>query len=202
MSVQGKWRIVEMPDYESDYPDMMEPAYILFDGEGGGEFAFGCVTGAIHGAGDAGDAVEFTWDGNDEMDEACGGGWAELAARRLARRRNPLPSAATKSPSSRAHGPLLQQPARAPAARPSARSAPCPNRRPGRSPRPIRSCHARCRFRQSIGSFCAVASRMCLKRALAIESRCTPCTRGMRMRRKLAKASAGSRPASSQRARI
>ena len=77
--MKGKWRIVEMADYESDYPDMMEPAYILFDGNGGGEFAFGCVTGAIHGAGDAGaKAVEFRWDGNDEMDEARGDGWAEL----------------------------------------------------------------------------------------------------------------------------
>jgi hypothetical protein len=66
-----------MPDYEADFRDMMEPAYILFDGRGGGEFAFGCVTGAIYGAGD-GNAVEFTWDGNDEMDEACGDGWAEL----------------------------------------------------------------------------------------------------------------------------
>ena len=25
-----------------------------------------------------GDAVEFTWSDNDEMDEACGKGWAEL----------------------------------------------------------------------------------------------------------------------------
>jgi hypothetical protein len=31
----GKWRIVKMPDYTSDYPDMIEPAYILFDGKGG-----------------------------------------------------------------------------------------------------------------------------------------------------------------------
>jgi hypothetical protein len=75
--VKGKWRIVRMPDYEADFRDMMEPAYILFDGRGSGEFAFGCVTGAIHGAGDS-NAVEFTWDGNDEMDEACGDGWAEL----------------------------------------------------------------------------------------------------------------------------
>jgi hypothetical protein len=30
-------------------------------------------------AGDT-DAVEFTWDGNDEMDEARGDGWAELQA--------------------------------------------------------------------------------------------------------------------------
>jgi hypothetical protein len=77
--VKGKWRIIEMPDYEFDFPDMVEPAYILFDGMGGGEFAFGCVTGAIYGAGDAkAVAVDFTWDGNEEMDEARGDGWAEL----------------------------------------------------------------------------------------------------------------------------
>ena len=76
MSIQGKWRIVEMPDYESDFPDMMEPAYIQFD-TSGSEFAFGCVTGAIHGT-CAGNSVEFTWSGNDEMDEASGHGWVEL----------------------------------------------------------------------------------------------------------------------------
>ena len=77
MSLQGKWRIIEMPDYESGFPDMVEPAYIFFDGQGGGEFAFGCVTGGIYGAGDT-DLVEFTWNGNDEMDEANGDGWAHL----------------------------------------------------------------------------------------------------------------------------
>jgi hypothetical protein len=29
---------------------MVEPAYISFDGRGGGQFTFGCVTGAIYGA--------------------------------------------------------------------------------------------------------------------------------------------------------
>jgi hypothetical protein len=75
--MKDKWRIIKMPDYTSDFPDMVEKAYILFDGKGGGEFAFGCVTGAIHGDGDA-DAVEFDWTGSDEMDEAAGDGWAEL----------------------------------------------------------------------------------------------------------------------------
>ena len=56
---------------------MVEPAYIEFDGTGGGEFAFGCVTGAIQGAGDS-DAIEFEWNGNDEIDEASGDGWADL----------------------------------------------------------------------------------------------------------------------------
>jgi hypothetical protein len=62
-----------MPDYDAD---MTTAAYILFD-ETGGEFAFGCVTGAIYGSCE-GDAIEFTWDGNDEMEPASGHGWAEL----------------------------------------------------------------------------------------------------------------------------
>ena len=77
MTIKGRWRIVQMPDYDADYPDMMGPAYIVFEGDGSGEFAFGCVTGDIWGADDA-DAVDFSWQGNDEMDEASGDGWAEL----------------------------------------------------------------------------------------------------------------------------
>ena len=76
MSIRGKWRITKMPDYETDFPDMMGPAYILF-GKSGGKFSFGCVTGAIQGTVD-GNSVEFSWSGNDEMDEASGNGWAEL----------------------------------------------------------------------------------------------------------------------------
>ena len=77
MSLVGRWRIVEMPDYDADYPDMMDPAYIRFAENGSGDFAFGCVTGQIFGAGDT-DPLEFDWHGNDEMDEASGDGWAEL----------------------------------------------------------------------------------------------------------------------------
>lgn len=77
MSLLGRWRIVEMPDYEDDYPDMVEPAYILFEANGSGAFAFGGVTGQIFGGADT-NAVDFSWEGNDEMDEAQGDGWAEL----------------------------------------------------------------------------------------------------------------------------
>jgi hypothetical protein len=76
MSLLGRWRIVQMPDDTPDYPDMIEPAYILFGVERG-EFAFGCVTGHIFGSCSA-DAVSFSWHGNDEMDEAAGEGWAKL----------------------------------------------------------------------------------------------------------------------------
>jgi hypothetical protein len=72
MSVRGRWQVVETPGY-----DMASAgAYILFD-EAGGEFAFDCLTGSIHGA-CHGDTVEFGWQGNDEMEPAEGDGWAEL----------------------------------------------------------------------------------------------------------------------------
>lgn len=72
MSVLGRWRVVETPGYDM----AMAGSYILF-AKGGGEFVLDCLTGAIHGACDS-DAVEFSWEGNNEMEEASGGGWAEL----------------------------------------------------------------------------------------------------------------------------
>ena len=75
--MKGKWRITKMPGYVPDYPDMVEPAYIQFDGKGGGELVFGCVTGSIDGEGGI-SHVEFDWTGGDEMDQAAGDGWVEL----------------------------------------------------------------------------------------------------------------------------
>ena len=42
MSVKGKWRITSMPDFKANYADLVEPAYILFEHKGRGEFALGC----------------------------------------------------------------------------------------------------------------------------------------------------------------
>lgn len=72
MNIRGKWRVIKSPGYDMATPG----SYILFDEEGG-EFALDCLTGPIHGSSD-GNAVEFTWDGNDEMDKASGDGWAQL----------------------------------------------------------------------------------------------------------------------------
>lgn len=72
MSVRGKWRVVETPDFDMAGPG----SYILF-AEDGGEFALDCLTGSIHGRCE-GDAVEFTWDGSDEMEPASGHGWVEV----------------------------------------------------------------------------------------------------------------------------
>jgi hypothetical protein len=79
MSLGGKWLIVEMPDFEADYPNMVEQAYILFDDNSGGEFAFGCCTGHIWAASSTeAQCIDFSWDGSDEMDEVNGDGFAEL----------------------------------------------------------------------------------------------------------------------------
>ena len=79
MSLKGKWRIIAMPDFEADYPDMVEPAYILFEDNGSGEFAFGCCTGHIWEASNTETtSIDFSWDGSDEMTEVCGDGSAEL----------------------------------------------------------------------------------------------------------------------------
>jgi hypothetical protein len=72
MSVRGEWRIVQTPEYDMAGPN----SYILFT-QNSGEFALDCLTGSIHGRCE-GDAVEFTWDGSDEMEPANGRGWAEI----------------------------------------------------------------------------------------------------------------------------
>jgi hypothetical protein len=72
MSLLGERRVIETPEHDIAKAN----SYILF-GEEGGEFALDCLTGSIHGRCE-GDSVEFTWEGNDEMEEASGHGWAEL----------------------------------------------------------------------------------------------------------------------------
>ncbi len=91
MNVRGKWRIVKTPGYDMSLAD----AYIQFD-EHGGAFAIDCLTGTIESACE-GDAAEFNWYGNDEMEPAQGD-----ACR-----------TETTSHSSHAVQRLLQQPARA-----------------------------------------------------------------------------------------
>ena len=73
----GRWRIVEADLWDRDYLDLVEPAYIAFDENGRGEFAFGVVNATMdieYGR----RIVFFTWSGFDEMDEVGGTGSAEL----------------------------------------------------------------------------------------------------------------------------
>lgn len=73
----GKWRITEMELWGRDFLDLVEPAYLSFDKQGGGEFVFGCVYGSLDSA-YARESIHFTWYGSDEKDEVHGDGYAEL----------------------------------------------------------------------------------------------------------------------------
>ncbi|MGH7812587.1 MAG: hypothetical protein ACREQI_01095 [Candidatus Binataceae bacterium] len=77
----GSWRIVEMELWERADIDLMGRGYIRFDRNGTGEFRFIAVQGGMDcrfAERDGRPIVEFSWNGYDEMDPACGRGWAKL----------------------------------------------------------------------------------------------------------------------------
>jgi len=73
----GKWRIVEADLWDTEYLDMLEPAFIEFKRNGHGEVRFGCVVGDLDCSYSVG-TVDFNWQGHDEMDEERGDGLALL----------------------------------------------------------------------------------------------------------------------------
>ncbi|PZR09182.1 MAG: hypothetical protein DI532_20505 [Azospirillum brasilense] len=73
----GKWRITSMELWDAEFIDLLGPGYIQFDADGRGEFTFGAVQGGLDGHFGLND-VDFTWEGSDEMDHACGDGDAQL----------------------------------------------------------------------------------------------------------------------------
>jgi hypothetical protein len=75
--ILGRWRIVESDIWDDDYLDLVDPATILIEADGHGEFAFGCVQAGMdieYGR----TIVFFRWAGCDEGDEVAGSGSAEL----------------------------------------------------------------------------------------------------------------------------
>ena len=73
----GKWRIVEADLWDTQYLDMLEPAFIEFRGDGRGEVRLGCVVRGLD-CSYSSTAADFTWKGHDEWDEASGDGLALL----------------------------------------------------------------------------------------------------------------------------
>ncbi|MDH3662691.1 MAG: hypothetical protein OEU92_22120 [Alphaproteobacteria bacterium] len=69
----GRWRIDHMDEYDQDYLDLVEPAFIRFDRGGSGEFVFGAVTGQLDCRYNK-TGVTFTWLGQDEMDDVSSRG--------------------------------------------------------------------------------------------------------------------------------
>ena len=77
----GRWRIVSMEQWDQDFVDEEEEGYFEFDDKGEGSFHFGYVHGNMDcqlTTKDGEPAVEWSWDGNDEMDAAQGRGWATI----------------------------------------------------------------------------------------------------------------------------
>jgi hypothetical protein len=80
-SIVGTWHIYEMEQWDEDYFNMEVQAYLTVNQGGTGAFQFGLVAGGIDGEFTRKDALErfdFTWEGNDECDEAFGSGWLIL----------------------------------------------------------------------------------------------------------------------------
>ncbi|MFA6716820.1 MAG: hypothetical protein WCS27_15680 [Victivallaceae bacterium] len=75
----GKWRITEMEQWDQDFIDAEIPGYISFHSDNMGEFQFGYVHGFMDCRYSKGNKmVEFSWEGNDEMDSASGRGIAVI----------------------------------------------------------------------------------------------------------------------------
>lgn len=75
----GTWRIVEMEQWDQDYIDLVVPGYIVFRKDNLGEFQFGTVHGEIDYRIEPyqdTERLEFSWEGEDEMDPVSGRGWA------------------------------------------------------------------------------------------------------------------------------
>jgi hypothetical protein len=84
MKFEGLWHIYEMENWDEDYFNMDVQAYVELNESGGGGFQFGLVSGYIDGefikVGKKIDRLEFTWEGNDESDDASGSGWLKVKA--------------------------------------------------------------------------------------------------------------------------
>ncbi len=77
----GTWRIVEMEQWDRDYIDLEGPGFIKFAKGGNGHFRFGAVQGDLDFRIESYAEtmrIEFSWEGNNDADPACGRGWAVL----------------------------------------------------------------------------------------------------------------------------
>ena len=84
--IVGRWLIESMDQWDRDFIDEAVRGYFEFDARDSGSFQFGYVEGQIEyrlGERDGKPAVEFSWDGNDEMDPAQGRGWMVLDGEEL-----------------------------------------------------------------------------------------------------------------------
>jgi hypothetical protein len=82
----GKWRVLEMEQWDKDFIDLTGEGHITFDKKSRGELQFGAVECdldcRIEQTGGQ-ERIEFSFVGQDEGDEISGRGWAILKDERL-----------------------------------------------------------------------------------------------------------------------
>jgi hypothetical protein len=79
--IRGTWHIYEMEMWDEDYFNMEVQAYVNIESNNQGDFQFGLVSGGLDGdleTLEKNERFSFTWEGQDEMDEASGSGWMQL----------------------------------------------------------------------------------------------------------------------------
>ena len=77
----GRWLIVEMDTWDTDFLDLVEKAHITFRGRENGEIAFSALNSDLdvrYGSREGSACAEFSWQGSDEGDSVCGRGWVIL----------------------------------------------------------------------------------------------------------------------------
>jgi hypothetical protein len=65
----GRWRIVEMDVWDSDFLDLVAEAHLTFRDTADGEIAFGALAGQLdvrYGTRDGSACAEFSWEGHDD----------------------------------------------------------------------------------------------------------------------------------------
>lgn len=70
-----------MDRWDNTFLDLVEQAHLSFTGATDGEITFGALKGFLDvrcGARDGSACAEFSWEGHDENDPACGRGWAAI----------------------------------------------------------------------------------------------------------------------------
>jgi hypothetical protein len=77
---QGRWRIAEMDLWDNEALDLVQPAFLEFNGNQG-EMRFIAVTAWLdvrYETRSGGPVAEFSWEGVYENDPRCGRGWVAI----------------------------------------------------------------------------------------------------------------------------
>ncbi len=82
----GKWRIVQMDQWDQEFVDLVVPGYLTIRKDGKGSFQFGAVEGQMDCRVQrikTREQLEFTWDGFDECDPVSGRDWVHVEGRSM-----------------------------------------------------------------------------------------------------------------------